>query len=117
MIEPAVKGTVGILQSALKHGCAFFPPLPSEFCSAFNPDYSTSVKRIVVTSSCASVLHLSSEPKIFSEKDWNEEAIGVVKEKGKDAPAAAKYRASKTLAEKGHIYILLLLDKIVLTTF
>lgn len=80
LIVPAVKGTVSMLQSALKYG--------------------TSVKRVVITSSTAAVVHVSSEPKIFSEKDWNDQAIQTVKEQGRNAIAAAKYRASKTLAEK-----------------
>ena len=63
--------------------------------------FSTSVKRIVVTSSCASVASTTSEPKIFSEEDWNEGAIETIKEQGKNALPATKYRASKTLAEKG----------------
>ncbi|KAI0746583.1 NAD(P)-binding protein [Daedaleopsis nitida] len=80
MIDPAVRGTVGILQSALTHG--------------------PSVKRIVVTSSCASVFSILSEPRVFSEADWNEGHIAEVKEKGKDASVMAKYCASKTLAER-----------------
>ncbi|KAJ7820077.1 NAD(P)-binding protein [Mycena olivaceomarginata] len=65
LIRPAIHGTVGILQSALKHG--------------------TSVKRVVVTSSCAAVLQAPKE----------------VAELGRAAPAITKYRASKTLAERG----------------
>ncbi|KAK0448421.1 uncharacterized protein EV420DRAFT_1566683 [Desarmillaria tabescens] len=80
LIGPAVKGTVGMLASALKNG--------------------SSVQRIVVTSSCASVLHVSPEPKTFSEVDWNEQSIKEVEEQGKNAPGIVKYRASKTLAEK-----------------
>ncbi|PBK61525.1 D-lactaldehyde dehydrogenase [Armillaria solidipes] len=80
LIGPAVKGTVGMLASALKNG--------------------SSVQRIVVTSSCASVLHVSPEPKVFSEVDWNEQSIKEVEEQGKGASGIAKYRASKTLAEK-----------------
>ncbi len=80
LIGPAVHGTTGILLSALKHG--------------------SSVKRIVITSSCASVLTPSPDPHIFSEEDWNEASIAEVKEKGRDASAPGKYRASKTLAER-----------------
>ncbi|KAK0199490.1 D-lactaldehyde dehydrogenase [Desarmillaria ectypa] len=80
LIGPAVKGTAGMLASALKNG--------------------SSIQRIVVTSSCASVLHVSPEPKIFSEIDWNEQSIKEVEEQGKDASGIVKYRASKTLAEK-----------------
>ncbi|KAJ7249148.1 hypothetical protein B0H12DRAFT_1122907 [Mycena haematopus] len=79
-IRPAIHGTLGILQSALKHG--------------------TSVKRIVVTSSCAAVLQIEPEPKTFSELDWNEQAPREVAEMGRAAPPMTKYRASKTLAER-----------------
>jgi len=80
LIGPAVNGTVGILQSALRHG--------------------SSVKRVVVTSSCASVMHFSPHPLVFSEVDWNEQSIKEIEEKGSSAPNDLKYRASKTLAEK-----------------
>lgn len=63
--------------------------------------FSSSVKRVVVTSSCAAVLRVSPTPSTFSELDWNNQAIEIVQEKGKEAPSMAKYRASKTLAEKG----------------
>jgi hypothetical protein len=59
------------------------------------------VKRIVITSSCAAILHVSPKPGFFSEKDWNLQAIEVVETEGEKAPAITKYRASKTLAEKG----------------
>ena len=55
----------------------------------------------MVLSSTASIVCVTPEPKVFSEKDWNEQAIEIVREQGKSAPAMAKYRASKTLAEKG----------------
>ena len=80
VIVPAVQGTVGILASALKHG--------------------TSVKRIVVTSSCGSIFEDLPEPKTFSEADWNERAIREVETKGAAASAVDKYCASKTLAER-----------------
>jgi len=79
-IEPAVKGTLGVLQSALKYG--------------------TDVKRIVVTSSCAAVLEIPPSPRKFSELDWNQQALKEVEEKGRNALVMNKYRASKTLAEK-----------------
>jgi len=80
LINPAVNGTVGILKSALKYG--------------------HSVKRIVVTSSGAAILRDSPTPSTFSELDWNEQCLEIVKEKGREAPNMMKYRASKTLAEK-----------------
>ncbi|KAJ7076683.1 D-lactaldehyde dehydrogenase [Mycena belliarum] len=80
LLEPAIKGTVGILESARKYG--------------------TSVKRVVVTSSCAAVLNISPEPQFLSELDWNDQAVKEVEEQGRGASAASKYRASKTLAER-----------------
>ncbi|KZP17065.1 NAD(P)-binding protein [Athelia psychrophila] len=80
LIQPAVKGTVGMLKSAFKYG--------------------SSVKRIVVTSSCAAVYEDFPDARVFSELDWNEQAIKEVQEKGKDALPGNKYRSSKTLAEK-----------------
>ncbi|KAF7973250.1 hypothetical protein HWV62_15763 [Athelia sp. TMB] len=84
LIRPAVDGTVGILKSALKFG--------------------SSVKRIVITSSCAAVLQESTTvpptPQTFSELDWNEQATHLVETQGREAGAMHKYRASKTLAEK-----------------
>ncbi|KAF8877684.1 D-lactaldehyde dehydrogenase [Infundibulicybe gibba] len=84
VIEPAVKGTLGILKSAIKNG-------------------SPSLKRVVLTSSCAAVrndsMSASAEP--FTEENWNDASVKVVEEKGRDAPSWSKYRASKTLSEKG----------------
>ncbi|KAF7296278.1 hypothetical protein HMN09_01097100 [Mycena chlorophos] len=81
LIIPAVKGTVGILESARKFGPA--------------------VKRIVVTSSVAAVMNNSTAPvTTLTEADWNDGSVKAVEEKGRDAPNALKYRASKTLAER-----------------
>ena len=75
-----MQGTTGVLRSALLHA--------------------PSVKRIVVTSSCAAILEPTTVPRLFSEEDWNQESVVAVKEKGRDADGGAKYRASKTLAER-----------------
>ncbi|KAF8155208.1 NAD-P-binding protein [Mycena galopus ATCC 62051] len=80
LLEPAIKGTVGILESARKYG--------------------TSVKRVVVTSSCAAVMNISTTPQVLSELDWNDQAVKEVEEKGRAASNQAKYRTSKTLAER-----------------
>ena len=80
LIVPAVQGTVGILASALKHG--------------------PSVKRIVVTASIGSVHEFISEPKVYSETDWNDLAVHEVETKGAAAPPLSMYCASKTLAER-----------------
>jgi len=76
-----VKGTIGILESILKHG--------------------QNVKRVVVTSSTAAVTRAVSSPTVFSEADWNDLAVKEVEDKGRAAPDPVKYLASKTLAEKG----------------
>ncbi|CAK5277912.1 unnamed protein product [Mycena citricolor] len=81
LIEPAVKGTVGMLQSALKYGA--------------------NVRRVVVTSSCASIIDLNNtKPTLFTEEHWNDGAVHEVETKGVDANNGAKYCASKTLAER-----------------
>ncbi|KDQ29970.1 hypothetical protein PLEOSDRAFT_24631 [Pleurotus ostreatus PC15] len=79
LIGPAVSGTVGILNSALRN----------------NP----TLKRVVITSSGAAVLELLPEPKVFSELDWNHQAVRLVEEQGRSAANMTKYRASKVLAE------------------
>ena len=77
---PAVQGTTRILESALAHG--------------------KNVKRVVITASVASVVTVQSEPRVFSEADWNEASIAQVRELGAKAHNGTKYQASKTLAEK-----------------
>ncbi|KAA1477465.1 D-lactaldehyde dehydrogenase [Dentipellis sp. KUC8613] len=79
LIVPAVKGTTSILNSILKNG--------------------SSVKRVVLTASCACVLKPGIVGK-WDETSWNEPSILEVQEKGTKAPGIAMYRASKTLAEK-----------------
>jgi len=64
---------------------------------------SDSVKRVVITSSVASIERDSPTPSTFSELDWNEQCLDFVREKGREAPNTMKYRASKTLAEKGTV--------------
>ncbi|PPQ64060.1 hypothetical protein CVT24_008873 [Panaeolus cyanescens] len=80
LIIPAVQGTVGMLKSALKNG--------------------SKVRRIVVTSSCASVMSPPSVPTQYCERDWNQLSVQEVKEKGDAAAPMTIYRASKTLAER-----------------
>ncbi|PCH42479.1 NAD(P)-binding protein [Wolfiporia cocos MD-104 SS10] len=80
-IGPAVDGTVHLLESARTYG--------------------TSVKRIVFTSSCGTIAdHHHGTPRVFTEADWNEQALLEVQEKGRDASPITKYRASKVLAER-----------------
>ncbi|PPQ72545.1 hypothetical protein CVT25_004879, partial [Psilocybe cyanescens] len=79
-IQPAVKGTVGILESAMKYG--------------------TNVKRVVVTSSVAAILRNITVPTVLDENDWGDEWVKIVEEKGRDAPSLYKYFASKVLSEQ-----------------
>ncbi|KAF8877440.1 hypothetical protein BD779DRAFT_1663913 [Infundibulicybe gibba] len=82
LIKPAVKGTIGILRSALKSGSA--------------------LKRIVITSSIAAIQLQNETPRplTFSETQWNDAAVALVDKLGWNAPGISKYEASKTLAEK-----------------
>ncbi|THH10864.1 hypothetical protein EW146_g8234 [Bondarzewia mesenterica] len=80
LIVPTTKGTVSIPECTKK--------------------YSSSVKRIVVTSSCAAVVKPSVTPAVWDETSWNEPSIEEVKEKGRNAQLPAMYCASKTLTEK-----------------
>ncbi|KAH8102011.1 hypothetical protein DFH11DRAFT_1786495 [Phellopilus nigrolimitatus] len=80
LIEPAVKGTVGILESALKY-------------------VGPQLQRIAVLSSCASVANASDRGEL-DEHSWNEESTAEVRAQGRAAEQSAKYHASKALAEK-----------------
>jgi nucleoside-diphosphate-sugar epimerase len=80
LIDPAVKGATGILASAMAHG--------------------ESVKRIVLTSSCAAILDSSSTEVFLSENDWNNARVEQCNRLGVEAEPLAKYAASKVLAEK-----------------
>ena len=80
VIDPAVSGTFGVLASTLKHG--------------------SSVRRVVVTSSCAAVLTAQPEFRVFDENDWNDKAVEAVKAHGREASPVDIYCASKALAER-----------------
>ncbi|WVQ81866.1 hypothetical protein IAT38_003993 [Cryptococcus sp. DSM 104549] len=82
LIGPAVKGTTGVLTSIQK----------------VNPK----VKRVVITSSVASIMCPASRPPpvVYTEKDWNGDSIPHVDEKGIESEGMHSYLASKTLAEK-----------------
>jgi len=79
LIIPATNGTKGILQSAHK---------------------STTISRIVILSSTTAISNAPNPGKAYTEMDWNDSAIREVEKHGKGASGAAKYSASKTLAEK-----------------
>jgi len=80
VINPALKGTLGILESIKKNG--------------------HNVKRVVVTSSIAAVVVPRDPPYTFTEVDWNDYSPGLVEKEGVNAPNLHKYRASKALAER-----------------
>ncbi|KAI0819665.1 NAD dependent epimerase/dehydratase [Trametes gibbosa] len=81
LMIPAVAGTSSILRSASVAG--------------------SSVKRVIFVSSLAAVLSTSrGTPCILTEADWNTQEVTEVEQKGSAAPQAAKYRASKMVAEK-----------------
>jgi dihydroflavonol-4-reductase len=71
LVDPALKGTLNVLHAAAR---------------------SRSVKRVVVTSSCAAIAWQATPPddKVWTEADWNEDSTL------ENAP----YRLSKTLAER-----------------
>ncbi|KAF8545719.1 NAD(P)-binding protein [Imleria badia] len=86
LIKPAVNGTVGILKSILK-------------------DESTKVKRVVITSSGVAVFRHDPNPTTFTEADWNNQCLEILKkyeDEGRkiEVPNMEIYRASKTLAER-----------------
>jgi nucleoside-diphosphate-sugar epimerase len=68
LIKPAVEGTLSVMRAAHKHR----------------------VKRVVITSSCASIMCQKPEnhKEVFTENDWS------------DPAACGAYEKSKTLAEK-----------------
>ena len=103
LINPAVQGTLGMLNSALKYGCV---SLPCVYISRLTVVTKRSqVQRIVVTSSCAAVLSLPlSKPTVFSEQDWNLASEKEVEELGNKCNAGAPYCASKKLSEKGGFF-------------
>lgn len=107
---PAVNGTTGLLESAIKFAYVivlliyFFrcfisivssKPLMILIIVASGPQ----LRRIVVTSSCATVFSPSTHGEV-DESCWNEESVDEVNKKGRLAGQMDKYRASKVLAEK-----------------
>ncbi|KAI1752025.1 hypothetical protein F4782DRAFT_502952 [Xylaria castorea] len=75
LLEPAINGTVGLLESVYRHA--------------------PSVKRVVITSSSAAILDQQQPTKVYTEADW----CPVTEEQALVGPANG-YRASKTFAER-----------------
>ncbi|KAI0503207.1 hypothetical protein F5B22DRAFT_640310 [Xylaria bambusicola] len=75
-LDPAIKGTTGLLKSIKAHGAT--------------------VKRVVITSSSAAVLNPDNHAKVYDETHWAPTTL----EDAIKYPAKHGYRASKVLAEK-----------------
>ncbi|CAG9942844.1 unnamed protein product [Clonostachys rosea f. rosea IK726] len=75
LLDPAIIGTTGILESIKR--------------------YAPTVRRVVITSSFASMIIPAAHPRIYDETVWNSVTLD---EATKDATTA--YRASKTFAER-----------------
>jgi nucleoside-diphosphate-sugar epimerase len=80
LITHAVRGTTSILNSALKHGSA--------------------LERLILTSSVASVRDDTTMPRAFSECNWNNSAVEVVKTRGSAVGPVVIYLAPKMLVKK-----------------
>ncbi|KAG2181508.1 hypothetical protein INT44_008323 [Umbelopsis vinacea] len=84
VIDPAIKGTLSLLNSAHKYG--------------------KHVKHIVVTSSVASIMDPNRPAgHVYTEADWNDEAMKTIQrqtERGETFESRLAYRASKNEAER-----------------
>jgi hypothetical protein len=49
------------------------------------------------------VLEPNDPPKTYNEKSWNTQSAGIIEKEGRMATGGHKYRASKTLAERGSL--------------
>ncbi|KAI1272480.1 hypothetical protein F5Y07DRAFT_391939 [Xylaria sp. FL0933] len=75
-LDPAIKGTTGVLQSIKAHA--------------------STVKRVVITSSSAAILNPDNHAKVYDETFWAPRTF----EDAINCPAKHAYTASKVLAEK-----------------
>ena len=64
--------------------------------------FSGNIKRLVLLSSTTAI-GTSRVNEAYDEEEWNDSAVEEVKTKGKEANGLAKYKASKTLAERGEM--------------
>jgi nucleoside-diphosphate-sugar epimerase len=92
-LEPAIKGTSNLLKAV--------------------KDNAPSVKRVIWTGSCASVIDydslVSDPPRLYTEADWNP----VTWEEGVNGDPSKAYRDSKLFAErKGMLIALIAVGKI-----
>ncbi|KAI0031595.1 NAD-P-binding protein [Vararia minispora EC-137] len=80
LVDPAVRGTLGVLESAKNFG--------------------KSIRRVVILSSGAAVVQPAKDHTVFDESSWNDAAVEELKQKGDAASPLTLYRASKVLAER-----------------
>jgi len=83
VVNPAVNGTLSLVQSAHKYG--------------------KNVKHVVVTSSSVTLLNpLDQTPRVYTEEDWNDKFYEAVSQwkKGDPVDGALAYSASKVAAER-----------------
>ena len=107
-LDPAVQGTLSILQSAVKY---YNGPPPISILTSAWIFFRSQVKRIVFTSSGSAVdsyePHLSPPGAIYTENKWNERSIQLLEAEktGKEKLSYYSfYPISKTMAEKGDIF-------------
>ena len=62
--------------------------------------YSSTVQRVIITSSMSAIVQHADQQQTLTEKDWNHFSLQEVNAKGREAAPLHKYRASKTLAER-----------------
>ncbi|KAH6904520.1 D-lactaldehyde dehydrogenase [Coprinopsis sp. MPI-PUGE-AT-0042] len=79
-IQPTIRGVLSVLESALKA--------------------KSDIRRIVYTSSVVAVAEFEKAPRAYTEDDWNESALQLVKEQGSAAGVQTIYSASKVYAER-----------------
>jgi nucleoside-diphosphate-sugar epimerase len=80
VLEVAIRGTLGVLESALTE---------------------PSIKSVVLMSSIAAITGIDKAlPHRFTEADWNDAALATVKKMGKESPGPLIYLASKVASER-----------------
>ncbi|RBR26599.1 uncharacterized protein FIESC28_00596 [Fusarium coffeatum] len=80
VLEVAIQGTLGVLESALTE---------------------PSIKSVVLMSSIAAITGIDKAlPHRFTEADWNDAALAAVKKMGKESPGPLIYLASKVASER-----------------
>ncbi|OZJ04763.1 hypothetical protein BZG36_01839 [Bifiguratus adelaidae] len=82
MMNPAVDGTINLLNAAYQHG--------------------NNVKHVVITSSVAAIAWAAKPGYTFTEKDWNDETVTEIQKwkPGQEFSRFTAYRASKNAAER-----------------